>query len=62
MKEAHPYSMNLAYNLARLEKIRNQPEQALFYLEEIEKIAKFYQAWPETKSYQLLLERVKKQP
>jgi hypothetical protein len=50
-KETHPYSMIFAYNLARLEKIRNNSDRALLYLDEIENISQHYLDWPDTKNY-----------
>ena len=41
--------MDLGFNLARLEKLRNNPKQALFYLDEVESISKHYLEWPDTK-------------
>lgn len=50
-KEKHPYSIILAFNLARLAEIRGNKGQALVYLQEIEEISAHYQKWPETKKY-----------
>jgi hypothetical protein len=49
VKEAHPYSMIFANNLARFEKEKGNKKQALMYLDELESISQRYQAWPSTK-------------
>lgn len=50
-KEKHPYSIILAFNLARLEELKGNKGQALVYLQEIEEISAHYQQWPETTKY-----------